>query len=250
MKINRQLFLSIIPIVLAGILYATSVSGQSVQRRDQLWFGFFSQPRFTERSGMWIDIHYRVNDPFHPATGIVRVAYTYFVTDHLRASAGYGHIRLFTPDTSLPDVPEHRPWQQVQWITHVERLQLSQWLRTEERFRRRVSGTSLLDDYNFNWRFRYNLGLSVPLRGKQLTAGTPFVLVNDEIHVNAGKQTVDHRFDQNRFFVGLGYQFGRHTNANIGYLNVHQKLAPTSFVRVDAVRLFVTSNIDLRQRKS
>ena len=91
-----------------------------------------------------------------------------------------------------------------------------QWVRIDERFRTKVVDGELTNSYNFNWRFRYNIAFTFPLKGKVVQAKTPFLFFNDEIFINAGQNIVYNYFDQNRLFVGLGYQFTAHLNAQLG----------------------------------
>lgn len=218
--------------------------------RDQTWLGYFNQTRFTKRSGLWVDLHYRLTGDFthERSVNIARVAYIYYISDQVRLMGGYAYAKHFSHGTAAPDVPEHRPWQQIQWFDKKNGFNLMQWFRVEQRFRRTVAAGELTDDYNFNWRLRYNFALTLPLKGKQVAAKTPFLFFNDEIHINAGKEIVNNYFDQNRAFLGVGYQFTSHLNAHLGYMNVFQQLpAGNRYVNINAIRLFVFHNIDLRK---
>lgn len=242
-----RILLMILLVASGESLVAQKVS----ETRDQTWLGYFNQTRFTDKSGMWIDLHHRLSDDFvgESATNIIRIGYTYYLSDQTRLTAGYGYVTHFSPGT-LPDVPEHRPWQQIQWMDKKNGFSLAQYLRVEERYRRRVSEGELTNEYNFNWRFRYNFSLTLPLKGKQVSAKTPFLFFNNEIHINAGKEIVNNYFDQNRLFLGLGYQFTSQLNAQLGYLYVFQQLAAAnSYVHINAIRLFVFHTLDLRKKE-
>lgn len=233
------------------ILIATDVLGQKIsERREQVWLGYFSQMRFTDRSGLWVDIQLRHNDYLsQKSLSINRLGYTYYCSDQLRLTAGYGHITHFSLTPEFPNVPEHRPWQQVQWFDQKRKASLSQYFRVEERFVRQVANGELTDDYRFTWRFRYAFAVAIPLKGDAVTAGTPFVFLNNEAHVSAGKNVVNNYFDQNRLFAGLGYQFTSNLNAHFGYLYVFQQLpAGNQYIHINALRLFVFHNFDFRKR--
>jgi hypothetical protein len=218
------------------------------ETRDQVWLGYFNQTRLSDRSGIWVDLQFRTNEFMERASSdIARVGYTYYVFDHMRLTAGYGRITHFALHDPAPDIPEHRTWQQVQWFDRNPRTSLVQYLRVEQRFLRRTEGDRLIDDYRFSWRFRYNFGLSIPLKGSEIVSGTPFLFLNDEIHINAGKEIVNNYFDQNRLFAGIGYQVTSNINAHLGYLYVFQQLpAGNQYVNTHAVRLFLFHNLDLR----
>lgn len=122
-----------------------------------------------------------------------------------------------------------------------------QWFRVEQRYRPRVVEGEPTDSYAFNWRFRYSVALTFPLKGKTVAPKTPFLFFNDELHINGGKRIVNNYFDQNRLFVGAGYQFTSHLNAHLGYMYVFQQLAAgNQYLHINSIRLFVFHNLDFR----
>jgi hypothetical protein len=217
---------------------------------QQLWLAYCNQTRLTNRSGIWLDLHIRLNDNLsEPAVSIFRGAYLFYLSDQTRLASGYAFATQYAPQgSSSPDVSEHRLWQQIQWFEKKKWFSTMQWLRLEERFRRKVEEGTLTSDYNFNYRIRYAVAFTIPLKGKQVTPQTPFVFINNELMINFGSEIVNNYFDQNRFFVGVGYQFTSALNAQIGYLNVFQQLpAYSTFRNIDAIRLYVFHNLDFRQ---
>lgn len=226
------------------VLMSLSATGQgkSVETANQGWVALMHHTRFTDRSGMWVDIQYRRTDDVvqrHLAT-ILRGAYSYFVTDQVSLQAGYAYIAFTSPGGVSRH--EHRPWQQIQW-TVPGKIRTTQWLRAEQRLRETAA-----EDYMFNWRFRHNLSLTLPFH--QNTSQTyPFAVVANELHIQAGKEITINYFDQNRLFVGLGYAFGKSTNLQVGYLNVFQQLAAENqFVQAHAVRIVVANTLDFRAK--
>ncbi len=218
--------------------------------QEQLWVGYFNQTRFTDKSGMWVDLHLRFTGNFIDNLGlaIARAGYTYYLSDQVKLTAGYAYAPRFST-TGGPTVPEHRPWQQIQWIEKKSWFTLMQWVRLEERFREKVSAGELTGDYSFNYRIRYNMAFTIPLKGKQVVAKTPFLFANNEVMINFGKQIVYNYFDQNRAFVGFGYQFTSHLNAQLGYMYVFQQLPDgNKYLNINAIRLFVFHNLDLRKK--
>ncbi|MEX2233979.1 MAG: DUF2490 domain-containing protein [Cyclobacteriaceae bacterium] len=225
-----------------------SFAQKQIETREQTWFGYFNQTRFTDRSGVWMDLQLRLNDVVNKkSASILRLGYTYFVSDQLRLTAGYGYITHYSLSDQLPDVPENRPWQQIQWFDKKKSVSFAQYFRVEERFVRKVSNGDLTDDFLFNWRFRYNIAASIPLKGREISPKTPFLFLNNELHVNAGKNIVNNYFDQNRLFAGLGYQFTAGLNTQLGYLYVFQQLpSGDHYVHINAIRLFVFHNLNFR----
>jgi hypothetical protein len=129
-------------------------------------------------------------------------------------------------------------------------MRLMQWIRLEERFRRKVLDDSELEEgYNFNFRVRYNLFTMVPLSKRSFQPKTLSFVVNDEVYLNFGKEIVYNYFDQNRFFTGFAYHVDKHNNLQFGYMNVFQQLASGNKYRSNhAARLFYFHNLDLRKK--
>jgi hypothetical protein len=224
---------------------------KTIEFRQQTWVAYFNQTRLSEKWGLWADVHFRLTDNFADRLGlsIFRIAPVYYVTDQTRISSGYAYVTAHN-ESPVPDLPEHRLWQQIQWFEKKERFSMMQYVRVEERFRRTLSNGERSDDYAFNWRFRYNIALTIPVTGKSGQSKTTFLFLNNELHINAGKEISNNYFDQNRLFAGVGYQFTTELNAQIGYLFVYQQLAaPASFVHTDAIRFFIFHNLDLRNKE-
>lgn len=244
---------SIIKIVFAllflALINSTLLAQEKVvEYREQAWLAYFNQTRFSDKWGLWADIHLRFTDNYADRLGIsiFRIAPMYYLNDQSRVTAGYAYVTAYNTGDN-PNASEHRWWQQLQWFEKKKCFTMAQYFRVEERFRQTISGGTSSDDYTYSWRFRYNVALTIPLKGKSLVAKTPFLFVNDEIHINAGKSITNNYFDQNRLFMGFGYQFTDQLNAQLGYLYVFQQVpTPNTFLHIDAIRLFVFHNLDFR----
>lgn len=221
---------------------------------NQLWTGYFSQIRFNDKWGLWTDLQLRTKENFtdNLSQSLVRFGLTHYLTDNTKLTFGYAWINHFPADNhAYVSRPEHRIWQQIQWHTKHPRLRLMQWLRLEEKFRRKVvSATTLGDDYNYNWKLRYNFLLNVPLGNKAFTPKTVSFVANDELHINFGNEIVYNYFDQNRFFIGFNYHVNAVDNIQFGYMNLFQQLASgNSYRNIHAARVFYFHNLDLRKKK-
>jgi hypothetical protein len=229
----------------SGAVFISQAQDKFTEHREMTWLGYFNQTRLTDRSGIWVDLHLRLNDNFINETHarLARIGYTYYVTDRGRFTVGYAYQNQPGHDGAA-DQLEHRGWQQFQWMEKKSWFNLMQWIRFEQRFRKTGEET----EYDFsNYRIRYNIALTFPLNKKEVTAKTPFLFANNEVFINFGKEVVNNYFDQNRFFLGFGYQFTKHTNAQLGYMNVFQQLpAGNQYVSSDVIRLFVFHNLDFR----
>ncbi|MFZ4770895.1 MAG: DUF2490 domain-containing protein [Ferruginibacter sp.] len=227
---------------------------KQTQNMNQLWLGYFNQTRLSNKWGVWTDVHLRTKENFVNkfSQSVVRFGLTYYLNDATKLTAGYAYISHYPADAHKNITqPEHRPWQQVQWTTKFGKKKMMQWFRLEERFRRKILNDSTLASGSaFNFKLRYNFFFDIPLSAGGIQPGKFSFVVNDEVHVNFGKQIVYNYFDQNRFFLGLKYQVNEHDNVQLGYMNLFQQLpAGNKYKSIDAVRLFYFHNLDLRKKK-
>ncbi len=239
--------------VLLITMSVVALSQKTATSVQQVWVAYFNQLRLSDKLGIWGDFHLRTKENFVTdfSQGIARLGITYYVKDNTKLTAGYAYVNIF-PAAGHQNIsqPEHRPWQQIQWHTNYPRLRMAQYLRLEERFRRKIKDDDeLVPGYNFNYRTRYNLLLMTPLGSKAFAPNTLSFVVNDEVHTNFGKQVVYNTFDQNRFFLGLVYHTNKHDNIQLGYMNVFQQLPAGNVYRsIHAIRLFYFQNLDLRKK--
>ena len=242
-------------LILIALLFSGKLSAQKTTTNlNQVWMGYFNQTRLTNKWGYWVDVNLRTKQDFIDSLslGMVRVGVTYYVSNTTKLTAGYARVNFFPGDNHQQiSQPENRLWQQVQWHTNYGKKRMMQWIRMDERFVHKVlNNQELANGYNFNFKLRYNIWYEVPLSKKGIVPGAVSFVVNDEVHVNFGKQIVNNYFDQNRFFVGLKLQTSKQSNVQLGYLNVFQQLAAGNrYKNIDAIRLFYFQNIDLRRAK-
>jgi hypothetical protein len=245
-----------LPFVLASLLCTSNSDAQrpdkNIHEREQLWLGYFNQTRLTNRLGLWIDVQYRLTDNFvaRPFQFLFRPALTYFISDNLRANLGYTLVEHFPAKGLNTARTEHRVWQQIWWNQKYSGLTTLQWLRLEQRFNEKVVDDQKEPGYNYSFRVRYNLSFFIPLKGKEILPKTPFAAIANEVFLNFGDNIVYNTFDQNRLFVGFGYQFTPHLNAQLGYLNVYQQESSgNNYFSTHAIRFFVFHSIDLRKKE-
>ena len=239
--------------LLISIQFINAQASKTTTDLNQIWLGYFNQTRLSNKWGLWADLNLRTKENFvdNFSLAMVRVGLTYYLTTDTKLTAGYAYVNVYPGDNHKNiSQPEHRPWQQIQWHTKYGKQKMMQWLRLEEKFKQKIlNNDALADGYNFNFKVRYNIWYEVPLSNKTIHPGSLSFVVNDEVHINFGKQIVNNYFDQNRFFVGLKLQTAKQSNLQFGYLNVFQQLAAgNQYKNINALRLFYFQNIDLRQK--
>ena len=242
----------LLAIILLSIIFDVKGQGaKEVHSREQAWAAYFNQTRLTNRFGFWLDVHYRQTGDFfdRPFQFLFRPALSGYIRDNVRVMGGYAFINHFPAEGLETSRPEHRAWEQIWWNQKYKDFSLLQWLRLEQRFLRNIANDELQDGYLRTNRIRYNALFTIPLKGKEMVKGTPFAIVSNELFINFGKNIVYNTFDQNRFFVGLGYQVTPNANLQFGYMNVYQQEASGNrYMVTHALRLYLLQSIDLRKK--
>jgi hypothetical protein len=238
----RKLFtcLLILPLCASHVTAQT----KNTAHISQVWVGYFNQTRLSSRWGLWADIQLRTKENFtdNLSQSLNRLGLTYYLSDNTKLTLGYAFINYFPGDNHANiSQPEHRIWQQIQWHNKYPRLRLMQWFRLEEKFKHKVlDNDHLADGYAYSWKLRYNFFLNAPLGKKAFAPGTLSFVLNDEVHVNFGKEIVYNYFDQNRFFIGFSYHTNASDNIQFGYMNLFQQLpAGNSYKDIHAARIFI-----------
>lgn len=243
--------------VITGFICLTGTvafSQKQTQQVNQVWLQYANQTRFSNKWGLWLDLHLRTKEDFFDkfSTSIIRPGLTYYLKDNLKLTVGYAYVNHFPQEghTNISRT-EHRPWQQIQWHVNYPKLKLMHWLRLEERFRRKVlNNDELAEGYNFNYRVRYNILAMFPLSKKAFQPKSLSFLLSDEVHINFGKEIVNNYYDQNRFFLGFAYHVNKSDNIQVGYMNVFQQLpAGNRYRSTHTGRVSYFHNLDMRKEK-
>ena len=245
--------IGLIYLIMLGTTAGNAQVVKSTQNISQVWTGYFNQTRFSNRWGLWTDLHLRTKENFTDnfSQSIVRVGLTYYLTDNTKLTAGYAYVTNYPGDNHANiSQPEHRVWQQIQWHSKFPKLRLMNWIRLEEKFKQKIASNDYLaEGYAYNWKLRYNFFFNVPLSKKAFSPHTFSFVLNDEVHINFGKEIVYNYFDQNRFFVGFTYHINQLDNIQFGYMNQFQQLAAgNTYKSIDVARFFYFHNLDLRKK--
>ncbi len=143
----------------------------------------------------------------------LKTFFHYLFTDQLSGGLGVGTYHQYadyenfrTPQKQV----ENRVWAEFVLKTNGKRIQFDHRYRFEYRFIRKWNSAQNEFTSNYDgttdedrYRFRYRLQAFVPLTHKTMQENTLFANVSDEIMFTHKAPY----FNQNRFFVGLGFKF-------------------------------------------
>jgi len=139
---------------------------------------------------------------------LLRTGLGYNINEKNNVLLGYGYIlseNYIDETDQKTSVNEHRIFQQFTSKQSIGRVGLSHRYRFEQRF----------VEADFKMRFRYFLGIKIPLQYKEEGSSPLYFSAYNEIFLNT-KSSV---FDRNRVYGGLGYTFSKQLRLELGYMN-------------------------------
>lgn len=195
-----------------------SFAQKNVSHNNLVWFGDFTKAKVNDKWSIYLDFGYRRTEWLNKCSQLlVRPGITYHFNKSVSATAG---VAYFSHYTATYIRPEGRGWQQLLFNETYGRIKVNHRLRAEQRFFQKVISSQLVDDYNYNNRFRYQLNIQVPLNKKQIEDKTVYFSIADEVFINSGKEIRNNYFDQNRIAVGLGYKLNERFNILVSYTRI------------------------------
>jgi hypothetical protein len=200
---NRiQLGLVIFLLMVANLgLFAQAVKKNPTAHNNQIWFGYVTSTKISEKYSLWNDVHY-VPESFF----IIRTGLTRNVLENISVTGGYAFLKTAGPDHKLSRT-EHRPWGQLQSTNKFAKSwSLTERVRYEARFRQEIKEGELTDDFVFNHRVRFLLSLRKNFGDLKEKHSYPYAVLSDEVLLNYGKEIGSNTFDQNRLTMGFGIQ--------------------------------------------
>ena len=172
------------------------------------WLMYFGTNRISDNWSIHSEVQYRNHtiEPVNIEQLLLRTGMNYHLSNNAIITGGYAYVAShdFESEQKAPESREHRLFQQLILTNKVNRLKFEHRYRIEQRW--------VNDDYRN--RIRYRLMLFLPLNKTEITKGTFFLGLYDEIFLNTEKVF----FDRNRLYGALGYQFNTSTQIQLGYL--------------------------------
>lgn len=192
-------------------ILATSVV--QAQKSDLgAWYMYFGNNKISEKLNLHNEIQYRNFDAGGDLEQLlIRTGIGYDLTENNNnVLLGYGFIlsRPYINGEKTENI-EHRIFQQYITKQKFGRFNLQHRYRLEERF--------LEDD--FRMRFRYFLGLAIPINNKEMQPKTFYASAYNEMFLHFDRPV----FDRNRVYGALGYVISKNLRIEAGYMNQIQE---------------------------
>ncbi len=229
----RRKALGILPfLVLVSFHFSNGQSRQTVNQFAD-WFSASSTMKTSNRLSIFVDTQFRFVDGTEAMQHQFRIGGDIKITEKFSfMPLGYVYIWNYLygkqPTTYMNN--EHRVYQQFTYKHKWGSFNLVHRLRTEERFlqahHKDTNGNVIDDGYSKNqqFRIRYRIYGTLPLTKQQDQASMAiapksyYLVVYDELFMSWGEYVTYHEIDQNRIFVGLGYQFTKDFTIQSGFL--------------------------------
>ncbi|CAH1195783.1 conserved exported hypothetical protein [Candidatus Nitrotoga sp. BS] len=174
----------------------------------------------------WAEIQGRFGDDTSRfSQAIIRSGIGYALNNTTSAWVGYAFVPTAAPFSKIT-FNERRVWQQLLWNDKLSFGTASSRSRLEERLVPRLGDDTAL-------RFRQMFKISVPL----IAAPSYSIVASDEYFLNLNNVDWGPRkgFDQNRAFIGVGYNLSSKIKTEIGYMNQYINRPLTSINRNDHI---------------
>lgn len=198
---------------LAMFVFSLGATFSFAQKNDLgAWYMYFGNNKISKKFNFHNEIQYRNFDAVGDLEQLlIRTGIGYDLTENNNnVLLGYGFI-LSQPyvNGEKTENIEHRIFQQFITKQKFGRFNLQHRYRLEERF--------LQDD--FRMRFRYYLGVNIPITNKEMLPKTFYVSAYNEIFLHLNSPT----FDRNRVYGALGYVINKNMKIEAGYMNQIQE---------------------------
>ncbi len=187
------------------------------------WFVLVSNIKVHKNITLLAESHFRFAQSFDPMQFQMRTGIDFHLTKHLSVLQGYAYtwnpIYGKQPATFVNN--EHRIFEQLNYKHSLGRWMLGHRIRLEQRYiqthTKDQNGNIIDNGYSLHVnRARYRFNAVLPLHGEKLEPKMFFINVYDEVFLSWGDPVTFHEPDQNRIFVGGGYQFTKLVSAQAG----------------------------------
>lgn len=200
-----------------------AVSGQT---QATGWTGLFYTVRLNPKFDLIGDMQFRSGDQFSKMqTLLLRAGLQYKIRSNLMVTTGYAYV---LPRRTINEMTgygfEHRVWEQLIFTHPMAFATVQHRFRLEQRFisKSLIANGEFENAGNiFANRFRYFFRSVIPFNGEKKFVKGVFTALQNEVMLQFGDKsgTNGKIFDQNRFYLALGYRLSRKFDLEAGYMN-------------------------------
>ena len=228
-------------LIIAGTAFLISAYSQpskQFQNQNHTWLSINCNHRIAKNWSILSDIHLRRTDFLaHNNFYFIRLGIGKEINQQLSVAAGMGHMWLANRNEATELFSnENRLYQEIQYRSAIQKIQIQNRLRIEERWPEKVINFIPQREYRYSTRIRYLAGINIRLfKNSKL----PLLSLSDEVMLQFGKHILYNTFDQNRLFAGIKQKINKQLSFDIGYMHVvQQKLSGYQYSRNKTIRCY------------
>lgn len=207
MNFTRRLFITLILTIIFISIYTNCLSQED--HRLGNWNSIILKRKISTKWSLLGEGHIRSNnydlkyDYFE-----IKSAIGYSITKNLIGLFGTGFFNTYTPGEFFRSPVlqrEQRTWLELNLKQTFNRFNFEHRARLEQRF---------IGD-NYKNRFKYRLGLLLPINKAEMIQGSLYLATSDELFMPQHGPAVE----KNRFYLGMGYKMNQKVALQIGCIN-------------------------------
>lgn len=206
-----------------GTTFAQSSSRETVNQSIE-WFAVATTIKIHQHVSIITEGQFRFVQSFDPMQFQSRTGIDFHLNKNLSVLVGY--VYVWNPKYGKQPATfvnnEHRIYEQLNYKHSIGKWMLSHRLRLEQRYLQvhiNQGGIIFDDGYSLDVnRARYRFYATLPLNNEKLDPKTFSFNVYDEIFASWGSPITYNKPDQNRIFIGMGYQFTKMISIQAGAL--------------------------------
>ena len=208
------------------------------------WVASFGTFKTGKKTSIHADVQWRSSDELqHTQTLLLRSGLNVHLNKQLIVTGGYAFIHNRRVVNNVSGyAPEHRIWEQVLYNHKIKTVFVTHRLRLEQRF---ISETTVqnnelkVDGYGYANRVRYFIRNILPFQQQKTFAKGMFAALQNEVFLNLGNSDATNGkfFDQNRFYLAIGYRLNSSFDLEAGYLNQYTSGRNDAFTNNHVVQL-------------
>jgi hypothetical protein len=241
------------------VLFASvlTVSAQREKAEQSIeWFSLANNIKVSNRFTVLAEGQFRFAGDFQPMQFQARTGLNVKVNDHF-SYMPLGYVYTWNPIYGVQPATyannEHRLYQQAHYKHKVGILHLDYRVRLEQRFlqvHEMNNGEVVSKGYTLYMnRLRTRVAAQLPINHKDMEPKTVFASFYEEIFLDFGGNTIYTDPDQNRFFLGAGYNVNKAFSIQGGFLyQMLIKMTGTKQENNYGFQISLTHNIDLSQK--
>jgi len=208
------------------------------------WLAAFNTIKAGKKTSIHADVQWRSSDQLkHTQTLLIRPGLNVHLSQEWTVSTGYAFIYNRRNVNNVSGyAPEHRIWEQLMYQHKINTVSVTHRLRLEQRF---IAETSVqnnelkVDGYGYANRVRYFIRNIFPFQQQKTFGRGMFAALQNEVFLNLGNSDATNGkfFDQNRFYLAIGYRLNASYDIEAGYLNQYTSGRNDAFTNNHVVQL-------------